>query len=399
MTQLKREQFDQLHTPNYAPATIVPVRGEGSRLWDQEGNEYLDLAAGIAVSSLGHCHPKVVGALTEQANKLWHVSNVMTNEPALALAARLVDQTFAERVFFANSGGEANEAAFKLARRYAVNKFGAEKDQIIACNNAFHGRTFFTVCVGGQEKYSDGFGPKPGGISHIPFNDVAALEAMISDKTCAVVIEPVQGEGGVTPATQEFMQAARDLCDKHNALLVLDEVQTGAGRCGSFFAYEKFGITPDIVTSAKGIGGGFPVAAMLTTAEIAESLEVGTHGSTYGGNPLACTVALSVIDTLFEENVIDDVDAKGEYLRAGLNALNDKYGLFSDVRGMGLLCGAELKPEHAGKSRAILDGCRDNGLLILVAGPNVLRFAPALNISNEDIDACLAILDKTLASV
>lgn len=399
MSQMKREQFDQLHTPNYAPATIVPVRGEGSRLWDQDGNEYLDLAAGIAVSSLGHCHPKVVAALTEQANKLWHVSNVMTNEPALALAARLVDNTFAERVFFANSGGEANEAAFKLARRYAVNKFGAEKDQIIACDNAFHGRTFFTVCVGGQEKYSDGFGPKPGAISHIPYNDVAALEAMISDKTCAVVIEPVQGEGGVTPATQAFMQAARDLCTKHNALLVLDEVQTGAGRCGSFFAYEKFGVTPDILTSAKGIGGGFPVAAMLTTAEIAESLEVGSHGSTYGGNPLACTVALAVVDTLLGEAVIDQVDAKGEYLRAGLNALNDKYGLFTEVRGMGLLCGAELKPEHAGKSRAILDGCRDNGLLILVAGPNVLRFAPALNISNDDIDASLAILDKTLAAI
>ena len=399
MNQLNRSHFDQLHTPNYAPATIVPVRGAGSRLWDQEGNEYLDFAAGIAVSSLGHCHPKVVSALTEQANKLWHVSNVITNEPALALASRLIEKTFAERVFFANSGGEANEAAFKLARRYAVNKYGAEKDQIIACNNAFHGRTFFTVCVGGQEKYSDGFGPKAGGISHIPYNDVAALEAMISDNTCAVVIEPVQGEGGVTPATQAFMTAARELCTKHNALLVLDEVQTGAGRCGSFFAYEKFGITPDIVTSAKGIGGGFPVAAMLTTAEIAESLEVGTHGSTYGGNPLACTVALAVVDTLFDEDVIADVDEKGEYFRNGLKAINDKYGLFSDVRGLGLLNGAELKPEHEGKSRQILDACRDAGLLILVAGPNVLRFAPALNISVADIDQGLAIFDSALAGL
>lgn len=399
MSQLKRAQFDQLHTPNYAPATIVPVRGEGSRLWDQDGNEYLDLAAGIAVSSLGHCHPKVVAALTEQANKLWHVSNVMTNEPALALAKRLVDNTFAERVFFANSGAEANEAAFKLARRYAVNKFGVNKDQIIACNNAFHGRTFFTVCVGGQEKYSDGFGPKPGAISHIPYNDVAALEAMISDTTCAVVIEPVQGEGGVTPASQAFMTAARALCDKHNALLVLDEVQTGAGRCGSFFAYQKFGVIPDILTSAKGIGGGFPVAAMLTTADIAESLEVGSHGSTYGGNPLACTVALAVVDTLLNDKVIEHVDEKGEYLRAGLNVINNKYGLFSEIRGMGLLCGAELKPEHAGKSRDILDACRDKGLLILVAGPNVLRFAPALNISTADLDASLAILDAALASL
>ncbi|MBO4967816.1 MAG: acetylornithine/succinyldiaminopimelate transaminase, partial [Pseudomonas sp.] len=293
---VQRADFDQVMVPNYAPAAFIPVRGAGSRVWDQAGRELIDFAGGIAVNVLGHAHPALVGALTEQANTLWHVSNVFTNEPALRLAKKLVDSTFAERVFFCNSGAEANEAAFKLARRVAHDRFGSEKYEIIAALNSFHGRTLFTVNVGGQSKYSDGFGPKITGITHVPFNDLDALKAAISDKTCAVVLEPIQGEGGVLPAEQAYLQGARELCDQHNALLVFDEVQTGMGRTGELFAYMHYGVTPDILTSAKSLGGGFPIAAMLTTEALAKHLVVGTHGTTYGGNPLACAVGNAVID-------------------------------------------------------------------------------------------------------
>src|SRR3546814_928480 len=286
-TSVTRQTFDEVMVPNYSPAEVIPVRGQGSRWWDQQGREYVDFAGGIAVTVLGHANPVMVKALNEQAQKLWHLSNVVTNEPALKLAQRLTELTFAERVFFCNSGGEANEAAFKLARRWASTNFGPEKNRIIAFDNAFHGRTLFTVCVGGQPKYSQGFGPLPGGIEHLPFNDIAALEAVMDDKVCAIVMEPLQGEGGLTPATPEFAKAARALCDRHKALLVFDEVQTGNGRTGTLYAYEQLGVTPDVMSTAKGLGGGFPIGAMLTTAEIAKALAFGPHGSTYGGNPLA----------------------------------------------------------------------------------------------------------------
>ncbi|RBH48911.1 aspartate aminotransferase family protein, partial [Pseudomonas sp. MWU13-2860] len=243
----------------------------GSRVWDQSGREFIDFAGGIAVNSLGHCHPELVAALTEQASKLWHVSNVFTNEPALKLGKLLTETTFAERVFFCNSGAEANEAAFKLARKYGSDHFGPEKNQILACKNSFHGRTLFTVSVGGQPKYTEGFGPVPGGIAHFDYNDIESLKAAISDQTCAVVIEPIQGEGGVMPADKAFLEAARQLCDQHNALLVFDEVQSGVGRTGSLFAYQEYGVTPDILSSAKAIGGGFPIGAMLTTEKVAKS--------------------------------------------------------------------------------------------------------------------------------
>lgn len=285
-TEIKVERglFDEVMVPCYNPMEMIPVKGEGSRVWDQEGNEYIDFAGGIAVSCLGHCHPVMVNALTEQANKLWHLSNVMTNEPALRLAKKLTEVSFAERVFFANSGAEANEAALKLARRYAADVHGAEKSEIIAFKQGFHGRTFFTVTVGGQAAYSDGFGPKPGDVTHLPYNDIEALQAHMSDRTCAVMMEPLQGEGGIVPPTPEFAQAVRELCDKHNALLIFDEVQTGNGRTGNFYAYQGLGITPDILSTAKSLGGGFPIGAMLTTAKLAEHMKVGTHGSTYGGN-------------------------------------------------------------------------------------------------------------------
>ena len=394
-----RDTFDQVMVPNYSPAGFIPVRGEGSRVWDQDGREFIDLAGGIAVNSLGHCHPELVAALTEQAGKLWHVSNVFTNEPALQLASALVEKTFADRVFFCNSGAEANEAAFKLARKYAADHFGADKYEIISCTNSFHGRTVFTVNVGGQPKYAEGFGPNPAGISHVPFNDIEASKAAISDKSCAVVIEPVQGEGGVLPATQAYLQAARELCDAHKALLVFDEVQTGVGRTGSLYAYQEYGITPDILSSAKGLGGGFPIGAILTTDAIAKSLAVGTHGTTYGGNPLAAAVAGKVVEIVSRPEVLAGVRAKHQRFVDGLNAINAKYNVFKEVRGMGLLIGAVVSDEFAGRARDFLKAAEAQQLMVLVAGLSVVRFAPSLVISEQDIDDGLARFDAAVASV
>lgn len=382
---VQRADFDQVMVPNYAPAAFIPVRGAGSRVWDQSGRELIDFAGGIAVNVLGHAHPALVGALTEQANNLWHVSNVFTNEPALRLAKKLVDSTFAERVFFCNSGAEANEAAFKLARRVAHDRFGPEKYEIIAALNSFHGRTLFTVNVGGQSKYSDGFGPKITGITHVPFNDLDALKAAISDKTCAVVLEPVQGEGGVLPAEQAYLQGARDLCNQHNALLVFDEVQTGMGRTGELFAYMHYGVTPDILTSAKSLGGGFPIAAMLTTESLAKHLVVGTHGTTYGGNPLACAVGNAVIDVINTPEVLDGVKAKHDQFKTRLEAIGQQYGLFTQVRGLGLLLGCVLSDAWKGKAKDIFNAAEQEGLMILQAGPDVVRFAPSLVVDEADI--------------
>lgn len=385
VTGVIREDFDNVMVPNYAPAAMIPVRGQGSRVWDQDDNEYIDFAAGIAVSCLGHCYSPLVETLQKQSQQLWHVSNLLTNEPALRLAGKLTSLTFADKVFFANSGAEANEAALKLARRYALDKFGAAKDQIIAFNQGFHGRTFFTVTVGGQLSYSDGFGPKPGAIDHVDFNDLAALESLMSDKTCAIMMEPLQGEGGIHAASQQFMIGVRALCDKYNALLIFDEVQTGVGRTGSFYAYQHTDIKPDILTSAKGLGAGFPIAAMLTTDRIAKSLSVGTHGSTYGGNPLACSVAEVVVDTVSDAAFLAQVKVKSALFKEALAQINDQYAIFSDIRGEGLLLGAELTEQYQGQAIAIMNHAAQAGLLILVAGANVLRFTPALNISEKDI--------------
>lgn len=394
-----RATFDEVMVPNYNPAKVIPVRGKGARIWDQQGDEYVDFAGGIAVSVLGHCHPALVGALKEQGEKLWHLSNVMTNEPALRLAKKLTDATFAERVYFANSGAEANEAAFKLARRYALDHFGEQKNQIISFSKSFHGRTFFTVTVGGQAAYSDGFGPKPGAIDHIPFNDLAALEAAISDNTCAVIMEPMQGEGGIVPAEQAFIEGVRALCDKHNALLVFDEVQTGMGRSGHLYAYQKYGVTPDIMTSAKSLGGGFPVGAMLTTAKIAASLKPGTHGSTYGGNPLACAVAEAVIDTVNTAEVLEGVKQREAWFREHLDAINAKYSVFVEVRGMGMLLGAALNDNYKGRARDFLNAAIDEKLMVLVAGADVVRFAPSLVISEADIKEGMARFERAVAKV
>ncbi|ANI13902.1 bifunctional succinylornithine transaminase/acetylornithine transaminase [Pseudomonas citronellolis] len=397
--QVQRSDFDQLMVPNYSPAAFIPVRGQGSRVWDQSGRELVDFAGGIAVNSLGHCHPALVGALAEQANRIWHVSNVFTNEPALRLAQKLIGATFAERVFFANSGAEANEAALKLARRYAHDVHGAQKYEIISMVNSFHGRTLFTVNVGGQAKYSDGFGPKVEGITHIPFNDLDALKAAISDKTCAVILEPVQGESGVLPADKAYLEGVRKLCDDNGALLIFDEVQSGFGRTGYLYAYQHYGVVPDILSSAKSLGGGFPIGAMLTTAKIAEHLVVGTHGTTYGGNPLACAVSGAAFDVINTPEVLEGVRAKHERFKARLEKLGREYGIFTQVRGLGLLIGAVLADAWKGKAKDVFNAAEKEGLMILQAGPDVVRFAPSLVIDDADIDEGLDRLERAVAKL
>ena len=397
-----RAMFDQLMVPCYAPAAFLPVKGEGSRVWDQQGKMYIDFAAGVAVTALGHCHPAMVKALTEQAKTLWHVSNWMTNEPALRLAKKLIDHTFAERVFFCNSGTEANEAALKLARRQAFDKFGEHKFRVVSTHNAFHGRTFFAVTTGGQPKYSSGFGPNPAGVTHIPYNDVGALEeefAQNGDAICAVILEPMQGEGGMLPGAPAFLQAARRLCDQHHALLILDEIQSGMGRTGALFSYMQKGIVPDILTSAKGLGGGFPIGAMLTTDHIAASFSVGVHGTTYGGNPLACAVAEAVFDIVNTTEVLDGVKARHRLFVEGLRKIDAAHHLFAEIRGEGVWLGCELVERYKGRAMDFVRAGHDAGLLMLVAGPDVLRIAPALTIGLDDIIEGLGRLEQALAKV
>lgn len=398
-TSVNRSTFDHVILPVYAPAQFVPVKGKGSRVWDQQGKEYIDFSGGIAVTALGHCHPALVAALKQQGETLWHTSNVFTNEPALRLATKLINATFADRVFFANSGAEANEAAFKLARHYAIVRHNPYKTKIIAFNNAFHGRTLFTVSVGGQTKYSDGFGPKPADIVHVPFNDLAAVKAVMDDHTCAVVLEPIQGEGGVTSADVAFLQGVRELCDHYQALLVFDEVQSGMGRSGQLFTYMHYGITPDILTTAKALGGGFPISAMLTIEEIASVMQVGTHGTTYGGNPLACAVAEAALDVINTPEVLSGIEQRHGVFLEFLQAIGEKHQLFREVRGIGLLIGAELQPNYQGKARDFLSAAAARGLMLLNAGPDVIRFAPSLVIDFKDIEEGMARFELAVQDV
>lgn len=397
-----RATFDEVMVPCFAPAPFIPVRGEGSRVWDQEGRMYIDFSGGVAVTALGHCHPAMVKALTEQGNTVWHVSNWMTNEPALRLAKKLVNATFAEKVFFCNSGAEANEAALKLARRYAHDHYGPQKLQVISAVNAFHGRTLFTVTAGGQPKYASGFGPTPAGITHLAYNDIAALETVFAAdgaNICAVILEPMQGEGGMRPGTPEYLQAARRLCTQYNALLILDEIQSGMGRTGALFSYMQKGIVPDILTSAKGLGGGFPIGAMLTTTSIAESFSVGVHGTTYGGNPLACAVAMAVFDVINTTEVLDGVRARYSLFMEGLKAINKRRQCFADLRGEGVWLGCELKEPWQGRAADVMQAAAGEGLLVLMAGVDVVRFAPSLIISLDEILEGLARFEAALAKV
>ncbi|HHQ4052961.1 TPA: succinylornithine/acetylornithine transaminase [Citrobacter freundii] len=371
--------------PVYAPAPFIPVRGEGSRLWDQQGKEYIDFAGGIAVNALGHAHPALREALNDQASKFWHTGNGYTNEPVLRLAKQLIDATFAERVFFCNSGAEANEAALKLARKYAHDRFGSQKSGIVAFKNAFHGRTLFTVSAGGQPAYSQDFAPLPPDIRHAVYNDLDSASQLINDATCAVIVEPVQGEGGVVPATKAFLQGLRELCDRHNALLIFDEVQTGVGRTGELYAYMHYGVTPDLLTTAKALGGGFPVGALLTTEQCASVMTVGTHGTTYGGNPLASAVAGKVLEIVNTQEVLNGVKQRHDWFVERINAINERFGLFSEIRGLGLLIGCVLNEEFAGKAKLISQEAASAGVMVLIAGGNVVRFAPALNVSEEEV--------------
>ena len=354
------------------------------------------MAGGIAVNALGHANPALTAALKAQLDKLWHIGNGYTNEPVLQLAKTLVESTFADKIFFCNSGAEANEAALKLARKYAHDKFGADKSEIIAFKNSFHGRTLFTVTVGGQPKYSSDYAPLPQDITHLPYNDIDAVKAAFSSRTCAVIVEPIIGEGGVMPADPQFLQALRELCDKHEATLIFDEVQTGAGRTGQLYAYQHYNVVPDILTSAKGLGGGFPIGAMLAKEAWAQVFQPGTHGTTFGGNPLAATVANSVLAQI-DSALLAGVGERHTLIVDKLNALNAKYDVFSAVRGMGLLIGAELASHLRGKAKALTNLAAEEGLIALIAGPDVLRFAPALNIPLADIDEAFVRLERAVA--
>lgn len=372
-------------TPNFAFASMLPKNALGSRVWDENNTEYIDLSGGIAVNALGHCHPVLIKALIDQAQKYWHVSNLYTSTPAQQLAQKLVEHSFADKVFFANSGAEANEAALKLARKYAKEQFGTHKTEIVACINAFHGRTLFTVSVGGQPKYSQDFAPLPTGITHIPFNDVAALQAAVSDKTCAVIIEPIQGESGVLPATHEFLQAAREVCNRFQAAFILDEVQTGMGRTGTLFAYQQYGVQPDIISIAKALGGGFPIGAMLANKQFAPALSIGSHGSTFGGNPLACAVASAAFDIISAPETLHNVQKQSQHFQAALNQINEQYPIFKEIRGMGLLLGAVLADAYQNRAGELVKQALQHGLMILQAGDHVIRFAPSLLLSDEDL--------------
>ena len=381
--------------PTYRQRGLVLDRGQGSRLWDIEGREYVDFAAGIAVSALGHGDPDILAALHEQAGKLWHTSNIFLSEPPLRLAEELVAASgFASRVFFCNSGAEANEAAIKLVRRHAANAGRAPQQRtIISFKGSFHGRTLATVTATAQPKYQQGFEPLPGGFRYAPFNDVAAFDAVFDTGVAAVLVEPVQGEGGVVPAAPGFLAHLRARCDEVGALLVFDEIQTGVGRSGKLWAHQWDGVVPDVMTLAKGLGCGFPIGAMLVAEHAGQTLEFGSHGTTFGGNPLAAAVARVALRKLAAPGLLANVETQSRVLREGLRALDEKHQVFTDVRGRGLMLGAVLRAEFSGRAAEILDHAANAGLLLLQAGPDVLRFVPALNIGGEDVAEGLARLD------
>jgi succinylornithine transaminase family protein len=392
-----RQTFDEVIVPTYAPSAFIPVRGSGLDLWDSNGRQYLDLTAGIAVSALGHTHPELVETLREQAGLLWHVSNYYTNEPVLRLGKALTEATFADRAFFCNSGAEANEAALKLARRWAHDQHGPQKARIISFLHSFHGRSLFTVSVGGQPKYSEGFGPLPQMIDHIPYNDIDAARAAMSDDVCAVIVEPIQGEGGVLPADPAFLKTLRELCDAHQALLIFDEIQCGMGRTGKLFAYMGYGVTPDILTSAKALGNGFPIGAMLTTDEVASSFAVGVHGTTYGGNPLAAAVAGKVVEIINTPAFLSRVEAAGASLKNMLEGIVAAYPkVFASVRGKGLMLGLVMSAAFQGRAKEVTAAAEKNGLLVLLAGLDVIRFVPPLIITDDHIRQADSLLRQSI---
>ncbi|PKN83240.1 MAG: acetylornithine transaminase [Deltaproteobacteria bacterium HGW-Deltaproteobacteria-1] len=376
----------------YRRVPIALVKGEGARLWDANGKEYLDFVAGIAVCNLGHSHPNVVKAIKKQAKNLMHVSNLYYTRPQGEVASLLTKHSFANKVFFCNSGAEANEAAIKLARKYAHENLGDDKFELITMKDSFHGRTMATITATGQEKFQFGFTPLLEGFKYVPFNDPAALEDAISPRTCGIMLEPIQGEGGVIIPDGRYLEKVRDICDRHRILMIVDEVQTGIGRTGKLFAYEYSGIKPDIMTLAKALGNGFPVGAMLATDEIAGAFGPGNHASTFGGNLLAMAAAKATLETMLDEGVLENCQKTGEYFLAKLQTLKAKHAMIAGVRGRGLMLACALTIEGAD----IVKKCQERGLLINCTGGKTLRFVPPLIITEKDIDMAVAILDEVM---
>ncbi len=377
----------------YARQPMVLVRGRGARVWDLDGKEYLDFLAGIAVCNLGHAHPGVAAAVEAQMQELVHVSNLYHTIPQIKLAERLVSLSFADRVFFANSGAEVNEGAIKLCRRYVSQVLGQKRYKIICATNSFHGRTLATLSATGQEKFWQGFEPLMPGFVFVPFDDLTALEMAIDGETCGVLLEPVQGEGGVKIPSPGYFPGVRDLCNRHQLLFILDEIQVGLGRTGKLFAHEHFGITPDIMTLAKGLANGLPIGALLVTEEVAQGFVPGTHASTFGGGPVVTTAALVVVDILAQPAFLEEVVAKSEYFLEGLRQLQLRHSCIKEVRGLGLILGVEID----GDGLPLVDACREKGALINCTQGNVLRFLPPLVVTREEIDRLLTILDEVFA--
>jgi acetylornithine/N-succinyldiaminopimelate aminotransferase len=376
----------------YGRYPVALVRGEGCRVWDADSREYIDFLSGLAVNGLGHCHPAVVAAVREQAGRLLHVSNLYHIAPQAELAALLVEHSFADKVFFANSGAEANEAAIKLARKYAKDRGEQGRFEIVTMVRSFHGRTLATVTATGQKKFHQGFEPLVPGFRYVPFNDLQAAEEALSEKTCAVLVEPVQGEGGVHIAGEGYLPGLRDLCREHGALLIFDEVQCGMGRTGKLFAYEHFKVAPDIMTLAKALGGGVPIGAMMATEKVAASFTPGTHASTFGGNPLSCAAGAAVMQTLLAPGFLDDVEKRSAYFHDQLRALQKKHDVIREIRILGLMVGVELTTDGV----EIAKNCLERGFLINCTMGNVLRFLPPLIISNDEIDSLVSVLDEIL---
>jgi acetylornithine/N-succinyldiaminopimelate aminotransferase len=383
--------------PNYRQPPLVLVRGEGSRVWDVAGKQYFDLFAGIAVSTLGHAHPGLVAAITAQAGKLIHLSNYFYNQPNVELAARLTKLTGYDRVFFCNSGTEANEAILKLARRHFYNKGEKDRLRVIAFDNAFHGRTLGALAATGTPKYQEGFGPMLN-VTHVPYGDVARVRQEMGPDVCAIIVEAVQGEGGVLPAPPGFLKALREIVDEAGALLLADEIQTGVGRTGTFLGFEHDGVRADAISMAKGLAGGVPIGAMLCRKELAEALPAGSHGSTFGGGPLASAAAMAVLEAIEKEHLLEQVNVRGAELAQRLSALYAKYPkLVATTRGRGLLQALVLKDEV--DARGVMSKLQDAGVLVTIAGGQALRFTPPLNITSAELNAALDILDKVLGSL
>lgn len=376
----------------YARTPVAFVRGEGCRVWDAEGKAYLDFFASLAVMNLGQCHPAVVTAVQKQVATLTHISNLHHTSPQARLAELLCTNSFADKVFFCNSGAEANEAAIKLARKYGVERREG-RYEILTALGSFHGRTMATISATGQEKVRSGFGPVLDGFRYVPFGDLDAMRAALSDTTIAIMVEPVLGEGGVVVPPDGYLAGLRELCDRHGLLLIVDEIQVGMGRTGKLFAHQHAGVEPDIMSLAKALGGGVPIGAMLATATVAESLSLGSHGSTFGGNAIACAAGVAVMDTLLNADVIENCVELGAYFLGRLEALKEKFGFIVDVRGKGLILGAELDREGA----AIVDACLNDGLMINCAAGKVLRFIPPLVITRAEVDEGLDVLERVLA--